>query len=86
LDLLNVGPILGVFFLGGRQLPFKFVNGFGNDDLMIADTFCVALNFTIVAGLSQLLAGVGIKSGIKILRLSNGDTGIGIGTPANVEF
>ena len=67
------------------------MNRFGNYDLVIADTFCVALNFTIVAGLivaglSELLAGVGIKIGIKIPRLSNGDTGIGIGAAANVEF
>jgi hypothetical protein len=82
LDLLNVWLILGVFFLGSGQLSFKFVNRFRNNDLMIADTFCVAFNFTIVAALSQLLSIVGIK----ILRLSDGDSGIGIGAPANVEF
>jgi hypothetical protein len=77
-----MGPILGVFFLGSGQLFFKFVNCFGDCNLMIADTFCVAFNFTIVTALSESLA----PSGIKILHLSEGDTGIGIGAPANVEF
>ena len=82
LDLLNVWPILGVFFLRCSQLSFKFMNRFGNDDLVIADTFRVAFNFTIEAGLSDLLAAIGIK----FLRMSNSDTGISIGAPANVEF
>ena len=82
LNLLNVGPIFGVLFLGGGQLSFKFVNGFGNDDLMIADTFCVAFKFRIVAGLSQLLATVSVE----ILRLPYGSAGGGVGAAANVEF